>query len=154
MGIRLFVIFSDSIFSCFTCSAVKLQPWVPPRLLFSFTFDIQIHPCYKFHYLTGSKSLWFPAKSSLCYCSGSDLLLLISKPPESVCHIAGQMFFINSKCAIYLFSYFFMKSLFPLPNLLNIVSKIIYRVMIKLFSLWYKWSTLKFMLSPCRTNWR
>ena len=74
------VIFSDSIFFCFTCSAVKSQLWVPPRLLFSFTFDIQIHPCYKFHYLTVSKSLWFPTTSSLCYCSGSDLLLLISKP--------------------------------------------------------------------------
>ena len=36
-----------------------------------------------------------------------------------------------------------MKSLFPFYNLLNIVYKIIYKLMIKLFSLWYKWFTLK-----------
>ena len=101
-----------------------------------------------------STKLWIP----LPYCfqislvSNKIIILLLLrqwftfinlKASEPVCHIAGQMFFINSKCAIYLFSYFFMKSLFPFSNLLNIVYKIIYKLMIKLFSLWYKWFTLK-----------
>lgn len=51
-----------------TCSpilhplAVKPQPWIPPWLLISFTFNIQIQPSYQFYYLTVSKSLWSPIK--------------------------------------------------------------------------------------------
>ena len=147
-----FIIVSDSIFSCFTCSAVKSQPWVPPRLLFSFVFDIQTHPYYKFHYLTVFKSLWFPTKSSFCYFSGSDLFLLISNPQNLFVILLVKCSLYNSKCAIYFFPYLCMTSLFPLSNLLNIVCKMIYQLIIKLLISDINVLPYKFMLSPCKTN--
>ena len=37
-------------------------------------------------------------------------------------------------------------------NLLNIVCKIMYKLTIRLFFLWYEWFTLKFMLSACEVK--
>ena len=52
------VILSDSIFSHFTFYS-QITALGPPKLLFSFTFEIQIHPYYKIHYLLFPNSFDF-----------------------------------------------------------------------------------------------
>lgn len=149
------MVFLDSIFSCFTCSgSQKSQPWVPSRVIFlplMFIFNQAIHSST----FPVSRSLWFQQNHDFATVKAMYFLFINLKASETVFHITAQMIFYTNQNVLYIFSHISSwNTLFPLFYLLNILFKIIYRPLTKLFSLHLRVLPQNLMLSPCKTNWR